>query len=131
MLMANMKCTGSKGYYNQMSMQTTTKKEDLSIAKYFQKHLSNTKWKNVVIDQGKYKGLASRQKCNDREYHVQYNSDVDHRCVKMIFNSTQFLILPLCGPHTKNHGMQGLRNNYHLSLYPKLVQGICEVQHIT
>ena len=43
-----------------MSMQTTTKKEDLSIAKYFQKHLSNTKWKNVVIDQGKYKGLASR-----------------------------------------------------------------------
>ena len=48
----------------------------------------------------------------------------------MSFNSTQFYTLTFCGPHTKPHGVSGLRNNYHLRLYPKLAQGICAILRI-
>ena len=49
MLMANVQFPGSKGCENQMEMHTTTHKEDISLAKYFQKHLSNTKKRMVLL----------------------------------------------------------------------------------
>ena len=55
MLMTKVQLPGSKGYEKQMEMHTNTQKEDISIARDFQKHLSNTARKNGVIDQGKYK----------------------------------------------------------------------------
>ena len=44
----------------------------------------------------------------------------------MNLNSTHFLTLQFCGPHTKPHGMIVLSKHYHLNLDPKLGQGICE-----
>ena len=41
MLMANLKFPGAKGYDDHMLIHPTTKKEDVVLAKYFQKHLPN------------------------------------------------------------------------------------------
>ena len=42
-------------------------------------------------------------KWTDRQYHIQYNSDVAHQYVKMYCNKNQFLELPFGGPHSKPH----------------------------
>ena len=65
-----------------------------------------------VFNQVKYKNFTSKQKWNECEYHVLDNSDVYHLCVKISCNLTQFLIFPLCGPHTKQHVVQVLRKHY-------------------
>ena len=54
MLMENMQLTGAKGYDDHMAMKNTTQKEDVSLTKYFQKHLYNITQNNSVNDQGNY-----------------------------------------------------------------------------
>ena len=81
-----------------------------------QKHLSKDNSKHVVIDQGKYRKRSSKIKCTDIEYHVQDNSDVAHKDVKMHFDTNQSPALPFFGPHTKPHGRRGLSKHYHLRL---------------
>ena len=46
------------------------------------------------------------------------------------FNKNQFLALPLCGPHTKPHGVRGLSKNYHVRFDPKLGHDICAIRRI-
>ena len=53
------------------------------MSKQFQKCLSKEHRKHGVIDQVKHSKIASKRKCVDREYHVQDNSDVAHKEVKM------------------------------------------------
>ena len=48
MLMANVQLPGSKGYDNQMAIHTATPKEDVSLARECQKHLSKPSRKNGV-----------------------------------------------------------------------------------
>ena len=39
-----------------------------------------------------------------RQYHVQYDSDVVHKDMKMYCNTNQFPELPFYGPHSKPRG---------------------------
>ena len=50
-LMSNVQFTGSKTYDSQILMHSCTHKNDVSLAKYFQKHMSKEHRKYGVIDQ--------------------------------------------------------------------------------
>ena len=76
------------------------------------------------------KKIPSERKQTDREYHVQNNSDVAHKDVKMYCNIKQSPALPFCGPHSKPHGYRGLSKHYHLRFDPKLGNGVCEICRI-
>ena len=45
----------------------------------------------------------------------------------MFCDTTQFHSLPFCGPHAKPHGVQGLRKNYNMQIYTKLVHVTCGI----
>ena len=111
-------------------MHSCTQKKDVSLAKEFQKNLSNYDREHVVIDQGKDRKIASKRKWTDREYHVQDNGDAAQKDVKMYCDTNQFLALSFCGSHPKPHGARGLGNNYHISFDPKLSHGICAIRRI-
>ena len=68
-------------------MHSCTQKNDVSMGKEFQKHLSKEHRNHGVIDMGKYRKRASKRKWIDREYHDQDNSDVAHKDVKICCNT--------------------------------------------
>ena len=84
-------------------MHSCTHKNDVSLAKKIQKHLSKDHCKHGVIDQGTYGKRSSKRKWTDIEYHVQDNYDVAHKDVKMYCDTKQFPALPFCGPCPKLH----------------------------
>ena len=86
--------------------------------------------KDGVIDQEKYRKISSKRKCTDREYHVQYNTDVAHKDVRMYYYTNQFPELPFCAPHTKPRGARGLSKHYHLRFDPKIGYGVCAIHRI-
>ena len=47
------------------------KKYDISLAREFQKNLSDTSCKNGVIYQGKYRKQSSKNKWTENDYHVK------------------------------------------------------------
>ena len=61
MLITNVWLHGMIGYGKQMEMHTSTKKEYISLAREFQKHISDPTRKNGVIDQVNYIKQASQQ----------------------------------------------------------------------
>ena len=83
-----------------------------------------------IIDQGKYRERVSKIKWTYREYHVQDNSDVAYKYVKMYCDANQFPALPFWYPHPKPRGARGLSNHYHLRFDPKLGHGICAIRRI-
>ena len=76
-----------KTFDSQILMNYCTQKNDVSLAKKFQKHLSKEHRKNGFIDQGKCRKRASKMKWTDRQYHVQDNSDIAHKDLKMYFDT--------------------------------------------
>ena len=70
------------------------------------------------------------RKLTDREYHVQYNADVEYKDVKMYCNTNQFPELSFCGPNFKTHGARGLSTNYHLRFDTKLGMVVCAICRI-
>ena len=88
------------------------KKKDASLAKGFQKHLSNDDCKHGLIDQSKDSRRAIKIKCTDREYHVQDNADVVHKYVKMYCDTNQFPTLPFFGSRPKHRGERGLGKHF-------------------
>ena len=40
---------------------------------------------------------ASKRNCNDNDYHIQDNYDVDHSTIKTSINTTKFSTFPLYG----------------------------------
>ena len=91
-------------------------KNDVSLAKKLQKHLSKDHRKHRVIDQVKYRKRTNKIKWTDSEYNVQDNNDVAHKDVKMYCDTNQLLASPFCGPHPKPNGTRGLINYYNLRL---------------
>ena len=87
--------------------------------------------KHGVIGQGKYRKISSKIKWTDREYHVQDNTDVAHKDVKMYCDTNQLPALPFGGSHPKPHGERGLSKHYHLPFDPKLGHAIFEIFRIT
>ena len=88
--MSAVKLTVAKGYETQMVMHTGTRTSDVSLTRKFQKHLSTAELNHGVIDQGIFKKRANKRNLTEREYHVQNDSDVAHKDVKMFWNTNQF-----------------------------------------
>ena len=61
----------------------------------------------------------------ERKYHVQDNSLVEPKYVKMYCKKNQLPALPFYGPHSKPHGARGLGKHYHLRFDPELCIGVC------
>ena len=129
--MSSFQLPGSNKFDSQILMHYYTQKNDVSLAKQFQKYLSMEHHKLGVIDQGKYSKRSSKRKWTDREYHVQDNDDVAHKYVNIYCDTNKSSTLPFCGPHTKPHGVRGLSKHYNLSFDPKLGHGICAIIRIT
>ena len=88
--MPNVHIPGSKRFYSQIQMHTSTQNDDVSLVNCFQQRISKDHRKNCVFDQGKNKKLTSEIKWTDREYHVQDNPDFAHKDVKMYCNTKKF-----------------------------------------
>ena len=82
-----------------------------------------------MFDKGKKK-LFMEIKWTYQQYHVQDNSVVSHRYVRMYCNTNRFTELPFCGPHSKPHSARGLSKHYHLRFDPKLGNVVCEIFRI-
>ena len=108
-------------------MHTGTENKDVSLAQEFKNHLEEEHRQNGVIDQGKSRKLFMERKWTERKYHVQDNTSVELKDVKMYCNKNQFPVLPFCGPHSKPHGARGLGKHYHLRFDPKLGMGKCAI----
>ena len=86
--------------------------------------------KNCAIDKVKFLKRSSEGKLTDRQYHVQDNSDVSHKYVKIYCNTNQFPALPFCGPNYKPYGPRGLSKHYHLVFNTKQGNGVCVILRI-
>ena len=129
-LMSNVQLPGSNVFDSHILMHSCTQKQDVSLAKEFQKHLSKDDRKHGFIDQGKYSKRYSKITWKDREYHVQYNYDVSHKDVRIYCDTNKFQTLPFCGSHPKTHGARGLGKHYHIRLDPNIGHGICSIRGI-
>ena len=69
-LMSHVQLPGSKLFHSPVIMNYSTQNNNVSLAKYLQKHIYKEHWKHGVIDQVKYIKRSSRRKWTDREYHV-------------------------------------------------------------
>ena len=85
--MSNIQLPGSKTFDSHILMHSFTPKNDVGLAKEFQKHQSKDDRKHEVIDQGKYRKISSKIKWTDIEYHVQDNSYAAYNYVKFYFDT--------------------------------------------
>ena len=67
--MSNVQLPGSKKFDSNILMHSFTEKNDVSMSKQFQKHLSKKHRKHGVIGQGKCRKRSSKRKWTDIEYH--------------------------------------------------------------
>ena len=108
-------------------MHTGTQKDNVRLAKEFQEHLTKKHRKDGAIDQGKFKKRFMERKWTDRQYHVQYNSNIEHKYVIMYCNTNQFPALPFYVTHSKPHGARGFSKHYNLRFDTKLGMVICAI----
>ena len=87
-LMSNVQLKVSKIFDSYILISSFTENNDVSLSKQPPKYLSKEHHKHGVIYQGKYRKRVSKRKLTDREYHVQDNSDVAHKDMKMYFNTS-------------------------------------------
>ena len=90
-------------------MHIGTENKYVSLAKEFKDYLEGEHRQNGVIDQGKSRKIFMKRKWTEIKYHVQDNSSVELKDVKMYCNANQFPTLPFCVPHSKPHGAKGAR----------------------
>ena len=126
-LMSNAKLTGSKKFDSQILMRYCTQKNDVSLAKQFQRICLRRIVNMESLIRGK-RDLPSKRKWTDREYHVQDNADVAHKYVKIYCYTNQFPALPFCGSNQNTHGARALSNHYHSRFDQKLGHGICAIR---
>ena len=119
-LITTVQSTSAATNDSQMVMYTSISNKYISIAREFQKHLSNPTRAHGLIDHGKYSKLDGKRKWMEREYHVQDRKDVQQKLVKISCASTQFQELIFFCPHAKPHGVRVLSKHYHLLIEPKL-----------
>ena len=70
------------------------------------------------------------RKWTERKYHVQDNSSVELKYMKMYCNTNQFPELSFSVSHYKPNGAIGLSKNYHLRFDTKLGMGVCAIFRI-
>ena len=77
-LMSTIQLTGSNRFDSQMQMHTSIQKYDVNLDKEFQEHLTKEHQKYGAIDQKKYCKRFMDRKRTYINYHIQYNSDIEH-----------------------------------------------------
>ena len=92
--------------------------------------MSKDNCENGFIDDVKYREIYSKRRQTDRQYHVQDDADVEHKDVKMSFDTNQLPTLPFCGSYPNPRGAMGLIKHYYLRFDPKLGHGICAIRGI-
>ena len=70
MLITTVKLPGASTNDLQMVMYTSMSNIDISLAREFQKHLSDPTRAHGLIDNGKYRKRASNRKWTEHDYHV-------------------------------------------------------------
>ena len=70
------------------------------------------------------------RKWTEIKYHVQYNTSVELKDVKMYCNTNQPPELLFSGSHYKPHGKRGFSKHYNFRFYTKLGMGVCAILHI-
>ena len=81
-----------------------------------------------MLDPGKDIKCAIKQKCTEREYHIEDSKDVSQISVKISCATTHLPALSFCGLHAKPNGVIGLSKHDHLRLDPKLGHGKCSIK---
>ena len=125
--MSKVQLSGSVRFDSQIKIHTGTENKDVSLAKEFKDHLEVEHRQNGVIDEGKSRKIFMERKWTERKYHVQENTLVELKDVKMHCNINQFPALTFCGPHSKPHGARGMGKHYHFRFDQKLGMGLCAV----
>ena len=67
------------------------------------------------------------RKWTERKYHVQDNTAVELKDVRMYCNTHKSPELLFSSPHSKPHGARGLSKHYHLRFDQKLGTGVCAI----
>ena len=119
MLITTVQLRGETTNDSHMAMHISMSDTEISLARVFQKYISDPTCAHVLIDNGKYSKQDSNQKCKDVEYHIKDNKYVQHKSVKSSCSSTNFHAFSFCVPHEKTHGVRGLSKKYNLQLDPK------------
>ena len=78
MLITTVKLPGALDYESHMVIHTSTTNKCISLAKEFQKHLSDPTKAHGLLDHCKDIKCDSKRKCNDWQYHVQEIKYVSH-----------------------------------------------------
>ena len=87
--MKTMQLPGVADYDSHMEMHTSTVNIVISLAREYQKYISEPTWAHDLLDHGKDRKIASKHKCTKREYHTQDIKYVPHTSVKMSCATTQ------------------------------------------
>ena len=122
-LTTTVKIPGTEDYDSQTEMNTSTENKDISLAREFQKYLSDPTRSHVLLYHGKYRKRSIKRKWTYREYNVQYSKDLSQILVKISWELTKLPALYFFSLHAKPHGVRGLSKHHHLRLDPKLGHG--------
>ena len=118
----------SHSFVAKITIHTSTQNANVSLAQYFQKHLSNASLKHGCLDQWKQKKLSINQ--NWKYIDVQNNEDVEDQYVKVTVSQTSFLRFHFV-VYTKNHIVySGLVSIITCVFDPKLVHATCVIHCI-
>ena len=94
--MSKVQLTGSVRFDSQIKIYTGNESKYLILAKELKDHLERDHRQNGVIDQGKPRKIFMERKWTERKYHVQDNTAVELKYVKMYCNKNKFPELPFC-----------------------------------
>ena len=85
--MSKVQLPGSVRFDSHIKMTTGTENKYVSLAKEFKYILEREHRQNDYIDQGKTRKIFMERKWTERKYHVQDNSTVELKNVRMYFNT--------------------------------------------
>ena len=130
MLMTDLQLPGGATYDSQREMHTSTLNMDISLAREFQKRLSDPTPAYGLMDHVKYRKRSSKLNWTDLEYRVMYSKDVPHTSVKNPCAKNRFPVFPFCVPYLKPHLVRELIKHHRLRLDPKLGHVKCVILRI-
>ena len=103
MLMTNVKLPGAEDYESHMIMRISNYNSGTSLAREFQKHLSEPTEAYGFLYHSKGTKRDIKSNSTQRDYHIQDSKDVSLISVKMSCAINQFPSLSFCGPHSQTH----------------------------
>ena len=121
--MTTVQMPGEEAYDSQMAMHTSTENTYISLAREFQKRLSDPTRSHGLLRCGKDRKRSIKRNWTEHEYHFQDRKCVSHISVQMSCATTQLPALSFCGSYAKPRGVRRLSKHYHFRIDPKLDHG--------